>query len=196
MPGRCTIPAGRGVYWRRVRDLNPRWGISPHTISSRAPSEQSFASCRDIGEVISIEVGSNGVRSVTKPALHGFDRNATQNRRRRDRVTQAVEGNGRELQALQERPVRSIDLIRGSLAEKPGECQRLMVQTVRHHRRKRNTPHRCTRLDRGKRKPIKTLHLYGQNAISREVTAARGKRFPPAQTTHTKRKKKGKQSLD
>ena len=21
---------------RRVRDLNPRWGISPHTISSRA----------------------------------------------------------------------------------------------------------------------------------------------------------------
>ena len=23
--------------WRRVRDLNPRWGISPHTISSRAP---------------------------------------------------------------------------------------------------------------------------------------------------------------
>ena len=24
-------------FWRRVRDLNPRWGISPHTISSRAP---------------------------------------------------------------------------------------------------------------------------------------------------------------
>lgn len=25
------------LIWRRVRDLNPRWGISPHTISSRAP---------------------------------------------------------------------------------------------------------------------------------------------------------------
>ena len=32
------------LIWRRVRDLNPRWGISPHTISSRAPSEQTFAS--------------------------------------------------------------------------------------------------------------------------------------------------------
>ena len=27
--------------WRRVRDLNPRWGISPHTISSRVFSENA-----------------------------------------------------------------------------------------------------------------------------------------------------------
>ena len=51
------------LIWRRVRDLNPRWGISPHTISSRAPKrslqEQMFAYCGRIREVISVQIRSN-----------------------------------------------------------------------------------------------------------------------------------------
>lgn len=117
---------------------------------------------------------------MTKPTLHRFDRNATQNSRRSDGMPQPVEGNGRKLQALQKRPVRAVDPIGRSLTEKSGEGQRLPAQTVRHNRRKRNASDRCTRLDRGKRKPIKTLHLNGQDAISREVTATSAEGFAPA----------------
>ena len=130
--------------------------------------------------MICIKVSSDGIRGMTKPTLHRFDRNATQNSRRSDRMPQPVEGNGRKLQALQKRPVRAVNPIGRSLTEKPGEGQRLPAQTVRHNRRKRNAPDRCTRLDRGKRKPIKTLHLNGQDAISREVTATSAEGFAPA----------------
>ena len=106
-------------------------------------------------------------------------------------MPQPVEGNGRKLQALQKRPVRAVDPIGRSLTEKPGEGQRLPAQTVRHNRRKRNAPDRCTRLDRGKRKPIKTLHLNGQDAISREVTATSAEGFAPALTATAKKKHRG-----
>ena len=34
----ARLVVGRaGLIWRRERDSNPRWGISPHTISNRAP---------------------------------------------------------------------------------------------------------------------------------------------------------------
>ena len=101
MPGRCShIYRARSILAESL-GFEPKVGYKPtHDFQSCALHEQVFANCRSIREVIGVEVGSEGKRSVTKTPLHELHGFAAENGGSRHRVAQAVEGHRRQRKPL------------------------------------------------------------------------------------------------